>query len=334
MGDFTGKNMNTYPAKQLEDTDKILGVDFEGKTKLLEPGSASLVDVGTGALEVPTNGDLGSASLVDTGTGADEVPTNANLGSASLVDVGTALTEVPTNADLGSASLVDVGQGDGEILTNNLPQATRSVSANTTLLAYDYVLNVSANASTSRTVTVPASLSIGKRFLIRRLGAYDTSNTNKLTINFSGGEVCTPEQLSSIELYGDGGNWLIEKVAATRWEIVAGWDAGENTNGTFMRTADGAQSCKYYYTDTVSINNASGIGGYFGDGASLDFAIEFSSKPHLIASTTRGPAAAETDRDADTSASQYQLRFRTIVSRTGETVYSNINAVGRWYELV
>ena len=57
--------------------------------------------------------DLGSASLVDTGTAAGDVPLNSDLGTASTKDTGTAAGEVPLNSDLGSASLVDaIGSGD------------------------------------------------------------------------------------------------------------------------------------------------------------------------------------------------------------------------------
>ena len=60
--------------------------------------------------------DLGTASLVDTGTGAGEVPLNSDLpvlGTASLVDTGTGAGEVPLNSDLDWSADITVTVGSG-----------------------------------------------------------------------------------------------------------------------------------------------------------------------------------------------------------------------------
>ena len=55
---------------------------------------------GTPGIYSEIRSDLGTASLVDTGTGAGEVPLNSDLGTASLVDTGTGAGDVPLNSDL------------------------------------------------------------------------------------------------------------------------------------------------------------------------------------------------------------------------------------------
>jgi hypothetical protein len=117
-------------------------------------------------------------------------------------------------------------------------QVAREVTGNATIGGED-VINVSVDASTAATITVPESLAVGTRKLIRRLGAYDTTNTNFVTIARSGSDVFTSASLETIRMYGNGGNWLIEKVTSTRWEIVAGWDGGNNDNGFWHRTSFG-----------------------------------------------------------------------------------------------
>ena len=114
----------------------------------------------------------------------------------------------------------------------NFPvMSVTTVTGNATATAppYNGLTTVNVNAATA-TITIPASVPIGGRILIRKISAYDTTNTNFITIAFSGGEVCTPEQLAEIPIYGNGGNWLIEKVTSTRWEIVAGWDGFVSTD--------------------------------------------------------------------------------------------------------
>ena len=74
---------------------------------------------GTPGIYSKIRSDLGTASLVDTGTGAGEVPLNSDLGTTSIVDHGTAAGEVPLNSDLGTAAVVDHGTGAGEVPLNS-----------------------------------------------------------------------------------------------------------------------------------------------------------------------------------------------------------------------
>ena len=84
-------------------------------------GTASLVDTGTGAGEVPLNSDLGTASLVDTGTGAGEVPLNSDLPDFNQdlrSDDNVAFATVNIGGTLNAAN-VDTGNGATEIFDMN-----------------------------------------------------------------------------------------------------------------------------------------------------------------------------------------------------------------------
>jgi len=72
------------------------------------PGEYRITATGpTGSITWRWNVLSGDAALRDVGTGASQVPTNGDLGSAAFVDTGTALGEVPTNSDLGTMSTQD-----------------------------------------------------------------------------------------------------------------------------------------------------------------------------------------------------------------------------------
>lgn len=92
--------------------------------------------------------------------------------------------------------------------------------------------------SATGTVTIPSGLEIGTRRLIRKI--HPTQGT--VTINCTG-ETFTRAGLASVTLNADGDYWLLEKVTTTRWELVDGWNTGENANGSWRRSADGLQVC-------------------------------------------------------------------------------------------
>jgi len=79
---------------------------------------------------------LGTASLVDTGTAAGEVPLNSDLGSASLVDTGTAAGEVPLNSSLvpksGGTFTGEITYYGGGGVSSNTSYGTQSLNSNTT----------------------------------------------------------------------------------------------------------------------------------------------------------------------------------------------------------
>ena len=84
------------------------------------------------------------------------------------------------------------------------------------------------------TVTIPSGLAVGTRRLIRKI--HPTQGT--VTIECED-ETFTRAGLASVELNADGDYWLLEKVTATRWELVDGWNTGENANGRWVRRANG-----------------------------------------------------------------------------------------------
>jgi hypothetical protein len=81
-------------------------------------GTVALLDTGTAAGEVPTNGDLGTASVVDTGTDPTDVPTNAALGDAAYLDVGTTTGHVAAADDGRIVGAVQVATSTTTNLTN------------------------------------------------------------------------------------------------------------------------------------------------------------------------------------------------------------------------
>ena len=88
--------------------------------------------------------------------------------------------------------------------------------------------------SATGTVIIPSGLEIGTRRLIRKI--HPTQGT--VTIECTG-ETFTRAGLASVELNADGDYWLLEKVTATRWELVDGWNTGENANGRWIKRANG-----------------------------------------------------------------------------------------------
>ena len=97
----------------------------------------------------------------------------------------------------------------------------------------EHTVNVNAN---SATITIPAGLRIGRRITVRKLGTVETTSVD---IARSGSEVFTSASLASLPIFGNGGNWIIEKVTATRWEIVGGRDSVKTSNDSWERRPNG-----------------------------------------------------------------------------------------------
>ena len=89
-----------------------------------------------------------------------------------------------------------------------------NVSANYTIAADDDTVNVLAETAT---VTVDNTLfNVGKKLLVRKIHV----TQGEVAIIFTGGTV-TKAALTSVTLNSDGDFWLVEKVTATRWDIIA-----------------------------------------------------------------------------------------------------------------
>lgn len=127
------------------------------------------------------------------------------------------------------------------------------------------------------TYNVP-SCDIGTRITIRKLNA---DETQAITINTPSGETITRSALTSIVIYGNGGNWTIEKVTATRWEIIAGSDRASNANGNWIKYPNGELRQNKYINSVLATTSVTGatIGAgnwyfYYG-GLSITFPIAF-----------------------------------------------------------
>ena len=189
--------------------------------------------------------------------------------------------------------------------------------------------------SATGTVTIPSGLAIGTRRLIRKI--HPTQGT--VTINCTG-ETFTRAGLASVALNADGDYWLLEKVTATRWELIDGHETGENSAGYYYRAANGV----------MEFNTTSSRAMDDGDAeSSFDGTVIFPDIPMPANFTDDGTTAtgslrviAWTDtrrygpnRDVDVTYcdtfdfQSYGLRFRR--SNNNSTRF-HVWGTGRWYE--
>ena len=117
---------------------------------------------------------------------------------------------------------------------------------------------------------------------------------------------------------------------------MAGWDAGENTNGRWERTSSGVVYSNTTKTETTSISIAnvwgttSGTTRYAQD--TYTQPIEFKTAPIMTASIISPLAVAYAVNIANITTTQFQLVISTGAS-TG-TATAAVVSYGRWYELV
>ena len=108
-------------------------------------------------------------------------------------------------------------------------------------------------ASASGSVLIPSGLPVGTKKLIRKLNPAQGTVTITCT-----GETFTPSNLSSITLNSDGDFWLVEKVNATRWDLVDGKESGSNADGEYICKPDGTIFIKAAYVGGITLNLYSG----------------------------------------------------------------------------
>ena len=215
----------------------------------------------------------------------------------------------------------------GDSLPNNVK--IESVTGNHTVTAPESygITTVIVNATTA-TITIPENVPVGGKIHIRKLSAYDTTNTNKIDIVFSGGEVCTPEQLASIEIYGNGGNWLIEKVTATRWEIVSGWDGGVNTDGGWERLSNGTSSA---YSKTVELSISNVEGSLFRSTVNISEPLPIPMVGQYFCNTTSSSVLVFGSNRFITTGSTFEGRGWAAQNRGLRDFV--VQAMGRWHTL-
>ena len=88
--------------------------------------------------------------------------------------------------------------------------------------------------SASGSVLIPSGLPVGTKKLIRKLN----SSQGTVTVTCTG-ETFTSSNLASVTLNSDGDFWLVEKVNATRWDLVDGKESGSNANGKWYKLYNG-----------------------------------------------------------------------------------------------
>ncbi len=124
------------------------------------------------------------------------------------------------------------------------------------------------------TVSIPSGLPIGTKKLIRKLNA--TQGTVTITCI---GEKFTPSNLSSVTLNADGDFWLVEKVNATRWDLVDGKESGSNGNGNYLKKFSGEAMAWMYGSAGVTTGT-------------WNFPITFKSLPKSTSSILDGPVTS------------------------------------------
>ena len=194
---------------------------------------------------------------------------------------------------------------------------------------------VNVDAATA-TITLPDGVPEGGRILVRKIN----STQGTVSIASSGSDTITRAGLTSVSLNADGDNWLLEKVSATRWELVDGVESGENSDGTFYRYHDGNQSCFIILTFTTDINVPQGELFRSDDEIIWEFPREFVGDirdvyvpiPQVAVNggvnvfVTRGR-----DTTTDTSRASYALLRPTFTNQVLDRELS-CSAFGRWYE--
>lgn len=148
---------------------------------------------------------------------------------ASETGTGSVTFEAPTTDE---DIVMDLPSKSGGLLSTAFNVATRTVSENTTATEEDMVINVNADTAT---ITIPEGLDVGKRLLIRKI--HETQGA--VTLARSGSEVFTRAELEDVSLNADGDFWLIEKVSATRWDLVDGCQTGTNASGKWVALPNG-----------------------------------------------------------------------------------------------
>jgi hypothetical protein len=217
--------------------------------------------------------------------------------------------------------------GDGATAWNSLGY---TYTNNTTTVTSAYT--VAANVDTvyvdasggAATVTLPALTgNIGRKITIRALDA-----TNTITIARAGSDTIA-NALTSVTLSSDRDYWTLE-AGPTQWELVAGY---ETIDGTYdgIKRFEGTMEQWGGRVETVDISFSSGVGGFTGSGADVTFPVPFvaSGPARVIIGSVRGADAQVLAEGGDTDG--FRPRYRAVSSVTGETVWFNWHAIGRWY---
>ena len=129
---------------------------------------------------------------------------------------------------------VSINDGDGSLY---IVEATLKDGFTLTTGKHANNLNYNTNGYVTKftgatgTVTIPSGLPIGTRKLIRKLNA----TQGKVSITCSGE---TFEGRSTIYLNYNIDFWLVEKISATVWSLLEGYERGNNSFGFYTKLPD------------------------------------------------------------------------------------------------
>lgn len=175
-------------------------------------------------------------------------------------------------------------------------------------------INVDATTST---INLYPSAPVGTIRTIRKINATQGTITIQAT-----GETFTSAGLSSVTLNANGDFWELEKVSATRWDLVEGYETGSNANGNYKKINTGVliQNMEVSY-------DSSSVGSHL-----YTYPIAFDSLTDLSAYTApsinNGGFPLYESMTIVDSTTQVNVRQFVAGSLTDEI---KITATGRWY---
>lgn len=263
-------------------------------------------------------------------SGNDGFSYKTPIGTIVAKDNGTETTEVPTNAQRDGRD--NVFTGDNSFVGSRYVPVT--VTADHTISGESEVI-VNTDASTTVAITIPSGLPIGTRKKITRIGAYDTTNTNRVRLLPSGTEYITAGRLTDVPIYGNGGTWEVQKVGSLRWEIVGGYDRGSNSNGRWLKAYDGELTQQAWLQVDVTSATFQSFGFPISDfvGSRGDVASSFS---HLSASASTALRLDSMTKIGNTDVIWFLVLLSSATSTDPTSFEETLSAIatGRWYEEV
>ncbi|MCL6653471.1 hypothetical protein A6R70_14355 [Agrobacterium rubi] len=119
----------------------------------------------------------------------------------------------------------------------------------------------------------------------------------------------------------------------TSWLRSGRPERGSNTNGEYVRFADGTQICWRSWSSNFSIDNSAGPGLFRSAGIIWNLPVLFTSKPLAFSTFMSGEfdVWCQSYFDASSSASASSFVFCSNSSKSSAVRSMNSYAIGRWY---
>lgn len=214
--------------------------------------------------------------------------------------------------------------------TGNPTAPTPTVGDNDTSLAttafvqreLNYTDTTITTATGTEVVNIPTGLPVGHEFTVRKVNA--TQGT--VSINAQGSEKITPALLTTVTLNADGDFWLLEKVSATRWDLVDGCESGSNANGRYYKYANGNAEIQ---RDTSFLSAPASSSADF----ILDYPITFlnSSVANIDLKCNNAQTSLDFRVYSSTGVSNCKIRLFNNWTGGADGGYFMIKTNGRWY---